>query len=49
MRLHRAGDGQQRTKDGGLPKVETRLFLTSIPSGQLSPERMLTLTSALGD
>lgn len=34
---------QQRTRDGGLPKVETRLFLTSIPSGQLSPERMLTL------
>jgi hypothetical protein len=34
---------QQRTRDGGLPKVETRLFLTSIPSGQLSPQRMLTL------
>jgi hypothetical protein len=34
---------QRRTKDGGLPKVETRLFLTSIPSGQLSPEQMLTL------
>lgn len=34
---------QQRTRDGGLPKVETRLFLTSIPSGKLSPEQMLTL------
>jgi hypothetical protein len=34
---------QRRTREGGLPKVETRLFLTSIPSGQLSPERMLTL------
>ncbi|WP_160174365.1 ISAs1 family transposase [Archangium violaceum] len=34
---------QQRTRDGGLPKVETRLFLTSVASGQLSPERMLTL------
>jgi len=34
---------QTRTRDSGLPKVETRLFLTSIPNGQLSPERMLTL------
>ncbi|QRK07355.1 ISAs1 family transposase [Archangium violaceum] len=34
---------QTRTRDGELPKVETRLFLTSIPTGQLSPERMLTL------
>lgn len=34
---------QTRTRDGELPKVETRLFLTSIPSGQLSPEQMLTL------
>ena len=37
---------QQRTKDAGLRKVETRLFLTSIASGQLSPERMLTLPGA---
>lgn len=34
---------QTRTRDGELPKVETRLFLTSIPSGQLSAEQMLTL------
>jgi predicted transposase YbfD/YdcC len=34
---------QKHERDGELPKVETRLFLTSIPSGQLSPERMLTL------
>ena len=34
---------QTRTRDGGLPKVETRLFLTSIPTGQLSAEQMLTL------
>ncbi len=34
---------QTRTRDGELPKVETRLFLTSIPTGQLSAERMLTL------
>ena len=34
---------QTRTRDGELPKVETRLFLTSIPTGQLSPEQMLTL------
>ncbi|QRK04921.1 ISAs1 family transposase [Archangium violaceum] len=34
---------QRRTRDGELPKVETRLFLTSIPSGQLSAEQMLTL------
>lgn len=34
---------QTRTRDGELPKVETRLFLTSSPSGRLSPEQMLTL------
>lgn len=34
---------QTRTRDGEPPKVETRLFLTSIPTGQLSPEQMLTL------
>ncbi|HEX8439577.1 ISAs1 family transposase [Archangium sp.] len=34
---------QQRTRDGGLPKVETRLFLTSMPSGHLSAEQLLTL------
>jgi predicted transposase YbfD/YdcC len=34
---------QWRMKDNGLPKVETRLFLTSVARGQLSEERLLTL------
>ncbi|HYO57318.1 hypothetical protein [Archangium sp.] len=34
---------QKREREGGLPKVETRLFLTSIPSRELPPEQMLTL------
>jgi predicted transposase YbfD/YdcC len=34
---------QKREREGGSPKVETRLFLTSIPSGQLTAEQMLTL------
>ncbi|HYO54353.1 hypothetical protein [Archangium sp.] len=34
---------QKRERDGGLPKVETRLFLTSVESRELSAEQMLTL------
>jgi hypothetical protein len=34
---------QRRTRDGGVPKVETRLFLTSIPKRRLSPEQLLAL------
>ena len=35
---------QSRQRDGGLPKVETRLFIiTSILGRQLSAEQMLTL------
>ena len=34
---------QRREREGGLPKVETRLFITSIPGRQLSAEQMLTL------
>ena len=32
-----------REREGRLPEVETRLFLTSIPSGELSGEQMLTV------
>ena len=34
---------QTREREGELPKIETRLFLTSIPSGKLTAEQMLTL------
>jgi hypothetical protein len=32
-----------REREGRLPEVETRLFLTSIPSGELSAQQMLTV------
>jgi len=34
---------QRREREGGLPKVETRLFITSIGSRELSAEQLLTL------
>ncbi|ATB27578.1 hypothetical protein MEBOL_005910 [Melittangium boletus DSM 14713] len=32
-----------REREGKLPEVETRLFITSVPGGELSGEQMLTL------
>ncbi len=34
---------QKREREGGLPKVETRLFITSVESQELTPKQMLTL------
>ena len=34
---------QKRQREGGLPRVETRLFITSVERQRLSAERMLAL------